>query len=86
MVIHDGDVRRPGVSPAEDDPPLVIDPDGMPPGETAFQGFEPVAGRHLEVVQLSRLVHLNQLPQGHPGDGLEASILLSPEKLFGIPV
>jgi hypothetical protein len=58
MVIHDGDFSRPGLGPAEDEPPLIIDTDGVEPRASAPKGFETIARRNGEIRQMPGLVHL----------------------------
>jgi hypothetical protein len=86
MVIHDGDLGRTGIRPSEHDAPLVVDADGMESRKIAFERFESVAGRHLEVIQCAGLVHLNEFPQSHAGDGGETTITLRPKQFLRIPV
>ena len=86
MVIHDGDFGRPGMGPAEDDPPLIVDADGVESRKAALEEFESVAGRNREVIEFARLVHLDQFPERHPRDGCKAPVGLGLEQLLGIPV
>jgi len=51
VVVADVDVARTGARPAEDDPPLIVDPDAMEAGQIASQGLEPVARRRREIAQ-----------------------------------
>jgi hypothetical protein len=68
VVVEDVDVDRTGRIPAEDDPPLIVDPDAMVASQVASQGLEPVArGRH-EVAQCSRIVQHVQLSGGDACD------------------
>ena len=60
VVIQDADVDRPARFPAKHDPPLVVDPDGIPSGPVTFQRFQPVSGRHAKVPQFFRLVQVEQ--------------------------
>jgi hypothetical protein len=50
--------------PPEADPPLPVDPDAILTAPPAFQSLEPIAGRHAQVGQRSRLVQHAQLAQG----------------------
>ncbi len=61
MVVHDLDPMRPILAPEEDQPPLPIDPDGILTGAVAAQGFQPVAGRHAQIVQPLRRIQHRQL-------------------------
>lgn len=86
MVVHDGHLGGAVLRPSEDDPPLLVDADRMEAGQLAFQGLQAVAGRHGQIGELPGPVHLDQLAQGHPGDGIEAPILLLPEQLLGVRI
>lgn len=44
MVIHNGHFGRAIFCPTEDNPPLIVDPDGMQARQIPGQAFEPVAG------------------------------------------
>ena len=79
MVIQDGDIGRTGMCPAEHDAPLVVDADGVKTRKIAFEGLQAVSGRNLEIVQLSGLVHLDELPHGWTRDGVKVAVGLRPE-------
>jgi hypothetical protein len=51
--------------PAEANPPLVINTDAVLSLTVAFQCFQSVAWRQLQVAQLARAVQLRELPQGN---------------------
>ena len=53
MVIHNFNVVRVFALPAEANPILIVDPDAVLPGTVAFEGFQAVAGRQLQVAQLA---------------------------------
>jgi len=59
MVIPDGHLGRAGSALAEDDPPLVIDADGVKTLQLSFEEFEPVARGNGEVIETARLIHLD---------------------------
>lgn len=79
MVIHDGDIGRTGMCPAEHDAPLVVDADGMATRKIAFERLHAVPRRHLEIVQLSGLVHLDEFPHGGTRDRVKAAVSLRPK-------
>src|SRR3954453_3412561 len=64
VVVDDLDIGRTFLRPAEDDPPLVVDPDRITPGESAAQDLEPVARRHAKIVEARRAVQLHQPAMG----------------------
>jgi hypothetical protein len=50
--------------PSKTDPPPLVDADAVLAAPLALQRFEPIAGRHPEIIQRSRLVQHTQLAQG----------------------
>jgi hypothetical protein len=69
MIVHDLDQIRTVVAPLKTNPPLIVDADRMLATAIAFQGFEPVAGRLPEIVELSRAIQQEQFAAGLPFDG-----------------
>src|SRR5574338_310424 len=65
VVILDRHVEGLAVFPAEDDPPLVVDPYRVEAGQVAPQGFQPVAGRNPQGIQHAGRVDLLQLAAGN---------------------
>ena len=86
MVILDADFGRSPFRPAEDDPPLVVDANGIESAPTALQGFQPVAGRDGHVAKLTGSVELDQLSQGDPNDRGIPAIFILVKELCGIAV
>lgn len=86
MVIHDGNLRWPRVRPAENDAPLVVNANGVETGESAFEGFQAVAGRDRKIVKHTSSVHLNLFPQRDTGNSGEAPVRLGEEQLFSIAI
>ena len=72
--------------PNEDDPPLVIDANGMETGQVALERFEAITRWHRQILKDSGAVHLNQLAQGNPGDRRKAAIPFLTEELFRVLV
>ena len=68
MVVHDFDVLRPGLPPAEDDPPLIVDADCVLSAELAPQLFKTVAWRDGQIVEACGGVQLHQFPAGDLGE------------------
>ncbi|HSA82705.1 MAG TPA: hypothetical protein VLE23_17945, partial [Geminicoccaceae bacterium] len=61
MIVDDVDIVGRSLMPPEASPPLLTNPDAVLPTPIAPQGLEPVAWRHPQVVQDSRLVQHAQL-------------------------
>jgi len=76
MVVEDFHVLGRAFPPDKADPPLVVDPDAVLTPAVAFQGFQPVPRRHLEILKgLGRVDHLqlparNRFNRPEPPDGL----------------
>lgn len=86
MVIHNRHFGGAGPGPAEDDPPLIVDANGMKAAEISPQGFETISRRDTKVGKRARPVHLHELAQGDTGDGGEPPVFFLVEKLPGIGV
>lgn len=84
MVVADADFGRAGIRPSEDDPPLVVDSDGMKSLEIALERFEPIPGRNRKVVQSRRMIHLKEFSECNAADSGEATIALLVEQLVRI--
>jgi hypothetical protein len=66
VVVNDLDVSSPRGSPAEADPPLIIDPDAVLPRPIAAELLEPIPGRHAQIIKCLRRIDDQQLPIRHP--------------------
>ncbi len=86
MVIYNCDFGRPRCRPSEHNAPLVVDADGMLPGAIAFEGFEPVAGRHGHILQRTGPVELQKFSQGDAVNCRKTPVLFLVEKLLRIAV
>jgi hypothetical protein len=71
MVVDNGHVMGMTIDPAEDHPPLIVDPDGMEFFEVAFQLLQAIRRRHPQVLEPGCGVHGLKLALGAPRDGLE---------------
>ena len=56
MVIHDFDFPRLTFTPPKTNPPLIINADAMLNTSVTLQGFRPITGRHLKVIDFLRRV------------------------------
>src|SRR5437899_4996374 len=61
MIIIDLNVFRTCIAPAENDSPLVIDPDRVPASEVAAEGFESVARHDAQITERLGYVECSQL-------------------------
>jgi hypothetical protein len=52
MIIDDLDVSGLSIVPAENQAPLIVDPNRMKPFHSAFESFQPVSGWHPQIFQL----------------------------------
>ena len=75
MVIHNFNVFSAGGRPPETHPKLVIDTNTMPARSTAFERFQPIAGRYPQIIQTIRDF---QLPQLASHDGFYVHEPLNP--------
>ena len=68
MIVTDLHLAGISSSPTKAEPPLVVDPDGMLPGEITLQRLEAVAWRYPKVREVSRGIQLDQLAERDPCD------------------
>jgi hypothetical protein len=65
MIVDDLDIVGRSIMPPKANPPLLVDPDAVLPAPLTLQSLEPVAWRHPQVSQSTRLVEHAQLAQRH---------------------
>jgi hypothetical protein len=63
VVVDDFDTRRSSPIPDETLPPLIVDPDRVLPLPIRLEGFQPIAGRNLELAEHPRLVQETKLSE-----------------------
>ena len=86
MVIHELDVVCP-VSPPKADSPLVVDANTVLTGAIAFELFQAVAGRDLQVRQIFGSINETQFAQHESVElGREAPHAFSAEEPFCVPI
>lgn len=54
MIVHDRDIVRVAVLPANTDTPLIVGPNAVLASAIALEFFEAIAGRNAEIVELFR--------------------------------
>lgn len=86
MIIDDRNLFGSGISPSEDDAPLIVNSDRVKPFEISAQGLKAIAWRHPQILKGLRLIHLDQFPQRHPSDPRKSTVRLFLEKLFRIAI
>ena len=59
MVVHDGDLRRPGIGPPEYYAPLVVDSDRVEAREATTEFLKTVPRRNGQVTEDVSLIHLD---------------------------
>ena len=84
MIIQNRHLGWTGCGPAKDDPPLVVDPDGVKAGEFALQRLQMVARRNGEIGQFAGVIHLEKLSQGHTGNRGKAAVGLVDKQVFRV--
>jgi hypothetical protein len=68
MIITDFDIVGIAVNKPEADAPLIIDGDGMLTFSVAPESVKPIAGRYLQVFQLSGEIQILKLSRCSSGD------------------
>jgi hypothetical protein len=63
VVIHDLNIVRVALMPAETDAPLVINPDAPSASAVAFQRLQPIPRENTQIFQPSGMMQHPQFPQ-----------------------
>ena len=84
MVVDDFDIKCIGLTPAETDPPLIVDANAVLPLALPFQGLQTVSRRGSEIAQFHGAVQLPQFPAGYLLEGGEPQDALAVVKLLGV--
>lgn len=64
VVVNDGNPLRAGFSPSENDPPLIVNANGMISRQAPSEGLQTVTWRNGQVGEYASLIHLYQFSQG----------------------
>jgi hypothetical protein len=86
MVVCDRDIGGALCGPAEDNAPLVVDPDRVPAGCPALEWFKSVSLWHGKVLHLFSRIHRDQLAQGDSGNPGKTAVGLLPEEFLRVVV
>jgi hypothetical protein len=86
MVVHDLNVTRIRIDPAETDSPLVIDPNAVLPLPATSESFQVIPRNHAQICERRCSMELVQFPLRHPRDSLMFPAELTPEDSFGLLV
>ena len=85
MVVDDLDIVCVSGSPAETDPPLLVDSDAVLAGATSFEFLEAVARRDPEVVEDARSIEHAELSESGPLNvGAQLPYREALEEAFGV--
>lgn len=84
VVINDFDLVGITVPPDEANPPFVINANAMLPVAVAFQRFQPISRRHLEIRQRFRAMKIDQLPSRNSLNASKPRDVLIGKQGFGI--
>lgn len=86
MVVHNLNLKRIGVNPAEADAPLVVDPNAVLARAITREGLQTIAWNRSQVRQGRCRVNLVKLPLRHWSNTLELPAELAPEDFLGLLV
>ena len=82
MVVRDRDIGGALCGPAEDNAPMVVDPDRVPAGCPALEWFKSVSWWNGKVLHLFSRIRRDQLTQGASGNLGKAAVGLLPEEFL----
>jgi hypothetical protein len=83
MVVRDLDFNSLAITPDKAQSVLVIDSDAVLPLAVPLEGFQVVSWWHLQVIQGSGLVQVEELSTGNPFNVPKLRDVLIPKKGFG---
>jgi hypothetical protein len=84
VVVHYLHTFSARASPAKTDAPLIIDANAVLSQPVTFQGFQPVAWRHSQVIQTTGNLQLSELSPGYGSDVNESPDTLAPGQSLGL--
>lgn len=83
VIVDDPDLVRLAFDPAQDDAPLIVDPDRVKAAQIALQFFEPVRRRHQQIFEPACRIDRFQLALGRPREALKIPDEFVLEQRFG---
>ncbi|OFV91465.1 MAG: hypothetical protein A3G76_15545 [Acidobacteria bacterium RIFCSPLOWO2_12_FULL_65_11] len=87
MIVHDLNLVRAALRPAETDPPLIVEANAVLTSTVPTESLQPVPWRDSEILEPSRRIELSQLPKRNTLEvWTELPDGLAGEQPLGIPV
>lgn len=85
VIVYDFNPRGAAILPHKANSPLIINSDAVLAAAIAFQCFQPVSGRHSQIVQCSRSVKIFEFAPGHILNAWrKSSRMFAAKNLFGL--
>jgi len=87
VIVHDLNINRIRIHPAETEPPLIVNPNAVLPSAVAFESLQPIRWNRPKVGEYRCGVHLVEFPLGGRGYALEPTAEFTPIdfRSLGIP-
>ena len=86
MIVDYLDLKSVAINPTEANPPLVVDPNAVPPYPITGEDLQPIPSNCSQIGNGRGRMHLIELALCHRGNTLKLPAELAPEDLFGLPV
>jgi hypothetical protein len=83
MIVYYLNFEGIGLSPAEADPPLVVDPNAVLSRPIASKGFQPISRNLSQIGNGSRRLNVIQFTLCHYGNSLKLPAEFAPKDLLG---
>ena len=84
MIVHDFNIEDFAFPPGKTNPPLVVDSDAVLALAITLEGFEPISRRHLQIIEATRLVKVQELSARNPLDSAKPRNDLIPKQRLGV--
>ncbi len=86
MVIYNAHFRGADWRPSKDNPPLIVNADGMIARAISMKCLQSISGRNRHIMELTCPIELNQFSQGHSCHCIKSATLFLVEQPFGISI